>query len=177
MAEVGKIRLQGRGRRDRTMREDRLLRIGEVAKRTGTTLRTVRYYEQLGLIRHFARTKGGFHLYFEDDCQKIQFIKNLQMLGTPLAQIRRLLDRRQQAECGAQTASEIIEILARQLDAVEERVAIYHQMKESIRRTMAILQVCKECPLKPSREVCCRCDAVTSMNEVPLAMQALIAAS
>lgn len=159
------------------MGDEGLLRIGELAKRTGTTLRTIRYYEQLGLINHFARTRGGFHLYYPDDCQKIQFIKSLQLLGTPLAQIGRLLERRRRAESGAEGAPEIIEILGRQLAEIETRVAIYRQMRDSIRQTLEILQVCKECPLKPSKEVCCRCDAVTSIKEVPLPMQAMIAAS
>ena len=159
------------------MGDDGLLKIGELARRTGTTLRTIRYYEQLGLISHFARTKGGFHLYYPDDCQKIQFIKDLQRLGTPLSQIRRLLERRRVASSGAEGAPEIIEILSGQLAEIEGRVAIYRQMQESIRQTMEILRVCKECPLKPSKEVCCRCDAVTSLKELPLPMQAMIAAS
>ena len=159
------------------MAEDGLLKIGELARRTGTTLRTIRYYQQLGLINHSARTKGGFHLYFPEDCKTIQFIKTLQMLGTPLSEIRRLLDQRPTAESAAEAAPEIIEILERQLDEIGERVAAYRQVQESIRQTMEILQVCKTCPLKPSREVCCRCDTITSMKEVPLPMQALIAAS
>ncbi len=159
------------------MGENGLLKIGELARRTGTTLRTVRYYEQLGLITHSTRTKGGFHLYCADDCQKILFIKNLQRLGTPLSQIRRLLERRRIASSGAEGAPEIIEILCGQLTEIEGRVAIYHQMQESIRQTLEILQSCKACPLKPSKEVCCRCDAVTSLKELPLPMQAMIAAS
>jgi DNA-binding transcriptional MerR regulator len=159
------------------MAEDGLLKIGELAKRTGTTLRTIRYYQQLGLINHSARTKGVFHLYLPDDSKTIQFIKSLQRLGTPLSQIRRLLDQRARAETGAEAAPEIIEILERQLEEIGARVAAYRQTQESIRRTMEILQVCNGCPLKPSREVCCRCDTITSMKEVPLPMQALIAAS
>ena len=159
------------------MGDDGLLKIGELARRTGATLRTIRYYEQLGLISHFARTKGGFHLYYPDDCQKIQFIKDLQRLGTPLSQIRRLLERRRVASSGAEGAPEIIEILSGQLAEIEGRVAIYRQMQEPIRQTMEILRVCKECPLKASKEVCCRCDAVTSLKELPLPMQAMIAAS
>ena len=159
------------------MGHDGLLRIGELAKRTGTTLRTVRYYEQLGLINHFTRTKGGFHLYYPDNCQKIQFIRNLQILGTPLAEIRRLLARRANAKSGAEAAPEMIEILERQLREIEVRVATYRQMKESIRQTLEILQVCQECPLKPSKEVCCQFDVITSMKEVPLPMLAMIAAS
>ncbi len=159
------------------MAEDGLLRIGELAKRTGTTLRTIRYYEQLGLIHHSARTKGGFHLYFPDECTKVRFIKSLQLLGTPLAKIRRLLERRREANSGAGAAPEIMKILARQLEEIDARVAVYRQMQQAIRQTLGILEVCQECPLKPSKEVCCQCDAVTSMQEVPLPMQALIAAS
>ena len=159
------------------MAGDGLLKIGELAKRTGTTLRTIRYYEQLGLVNHSARTKGGFHLYFSDECHKIEFIKKLQLLGTPLVEIRRLLERRREGESGAGTAPEIIEILSRRLEEIETRVDVYRQIRDAIHQTLGILEVCKECPLKPSKEVCCRCDAVTSMKEVPLPMQALIAAS
>jgi MerR family Zn(II)-responsive transcriptional regulator of zntA len=159
------------------MGDDGLLKIGELAKRTGTTLRTIRYYEQLGLISHYARTKGGFHLYYPDDCRTIEFIKNLQLLGAPLAEIKRLLERRREAASGAEGAREIKEILSRQLTEIQARVATYHQMQESIRRTLDLLQVCTGCPLKPSRAVCCQCDAVIAMKEVPLPMQAMIAAS
>jgi MerR family Zn(II)-responsive transcriptional regulator of zntA len=175
----GNMETGGAGKRTKVtgMGDDGLLKIGELAKRTGTTLRTIRYYEQLGLISHFARTKGGFHLYYPDDCQTIRFIKSLQLLGRPLAEIRRLLQRRRGAGSGAEGTPEIMEILGKQLGEIEARVAIYHQIKESIRETLDILQACKECPLKPSRDVCCRCDVVTSIREVPLPMQAMIAAS
>ena len=159
------------------MAENGLLKIGELARRTDTTLRTIRYYEQLGLINHSARTKGGFHLYFQDECYKIEFIKKLQLLGTPLVEIGRLLERRREGESGAGAAPEIIEILSERLGEIEARVAVYRQMQEAIRQTLGILEVCKECPLKPSKKVCCRCDAVALMKEVPLPMQALIAAS
>ena len=159
------------------MGEDGLLKIGEVAKRTRTTLRTVRYYEQLGLISHFARTKGGFHLYYPDDCRTIEFIKRLQRLGIPLARIKRLLERRRHAESGAAAATEIVQILNRELGELEERVATYREMEDAIRHTLNILETCKGCPLKPSREICCQCDAVTSVKELPLPMQAMIAAS
>src|SRR3970282_1954072 len=95
------------------MAEDGLLKIGELAKRTGTTLRTIRYYQQLGLINHSARTKGGFHLYFPDDCKTIQFIKSLQMLGIPLSQIRRLLHQRLAAESGAEAGPGVIDLFER----------------------------------------------------------------
>src|SRR3989337_1273366 len=67
--------------------DGRLMRIGDLAKKAGTTMRTIRYYEQLGLIAPVARTKGGFRLYEEDEVRKLRVIKNLQHLETPLAQV------------------------------------------------------------------------------------------
>jgi DNA-binding transcriptional MerR regulator len=55
----------------------RLMRIGDLAKKAGTTMRTIRYYEQLGLIAPTARTRGGFRLYEEDELRKLRLIKSL----------------------------------------------------------------------------------------------------
>ncbi len=48
-----------------------LMQIGELARKAGITLRTVRYYEQLGLIKHAVRTKGGFRLYHGEELRKL----------------------------------------------------------------------------------------------------------
>ena len=59
------------------------MRIGDLAKRAGTTMRTIRYYEQRGLIEPARRTKGGFRLYQEEELRKLRLIKNLQLLAIP----------------------------------------------------------------------------------------------
>ncbi len=63
------------------------IRIGELAKRAGTTMRTIRYYEQRGLITPAARTKGGFRLYAEQNVQRLLLIKQLQLQNLPLAEV------------------------------------------------------------------------------------------
>ncbi len=68
------------------------LRIGEVAQRTGVTARTLRYYEELGLLRPSGRSPGGARRYAEDDVAVVLRIRELQdLMGFDLQTIRRIV--------------------------------------------------------------------------------------
>ncbi len=68
---------------------DAYLQIGEVAERTGVTQRTLRYYEEKGLLKPPSRLDGGFRLYSEEDVLRVEKIKRLQtLLGFTLADIK-----------------------------------------------------------------------------------------
>ncbi len=69
------------------------LQIGEVAQRTGVTQRTLRFYEEKGLLRPPSRMDGGFRLYSEDDVKRVEHIRRLQdLLGISLADIKDMVD-------------------------------------------------------------------------------------
>lgn len=68
--------------------------IGEVAERVGLSLRTVRYYEEVGLIEPSDRTAGGFRLYTDDDVARLDLIKKMKPLGFSLEEMRDLLELR-----------------------------------------------------------------------------------
>ncbi len=71
----------------------RLLRIQEVAATLGLTARTIRYYEELGLLTPAARSDGDYRLYDEDDVERLQFIKDLRdEAGFSLAEISQMLE-------------------------------------------------------------------------------------
>jgi MerR family transcriptional regulator, repressor of the yfmOP operon len=72
---------------------ERFFLIGEAAERTGLTQRTIRYYEELGLLSPPSRTHGDFRLFSEGDIQRLQEISRLkQLLGFTLAEIRKIAD-------------------------------------------------------------------------------------
>jgi DNA-binding transcriptional MerR regulator len=154
-----------------------LMRIGDLAKEAGTTLRTVRYYEQLGLIAPASRTKGGFRLYAEEELRKLRLIKNLQLLNIPLAQVKAFFDQRHRGRVAADIAPGIRGVLKQQLREMEDRIAQYRVMQESVQETLEILECCSECPLEPGPEVCARCPVITSRARIPLHMQAVIEAA
>lgn len=68
-----------------------LLQIGQVAERTGLSLRTIRFYEENGLVRPTTRSDGGFRLYSDDDVARLEVIKRMKPLGFTLDEMQELL--------------------------------------------------------------------------------------
>jgi MerR family transcriptional regulator, repressor of the yfmOP operon len=78
---------------------DRLLRIAEVAEGTGLTPRSIRYYEEMGLLAPAARSEGDYRLYDAGDVERLLFIRGLRDdAGFSLAEIRQLLEDEQARE-------------------------------------------------------------------------------
>jgi MerR family transcriptional regulator, copper efflux regulator len=78
----------------------RTYQIGEVTDRVGLSLRTVRYYEEVGLVAPSDRTAGGFRLYTEVDIERLIMAKELKPLGFSLDEVRTVLDLVTTAEEG-----------------------------------------------------------------------------
>ncbi|MCT2593121.1 MerR family transcriptional regulator [Streptomyces sp. N2-109] len=71
---------------------ERQMQIGEVAERTGLSLRTIRHYEDVGLVIPSARSKGGFRLYTEADVERLMVIRRMKPLDFSLEEMRDLLE-------------------------------------------------------------------------------------
>lgn len=69
----------------------RQMQIGEVAELTGLSLRTIRYYEEVGLVVPGARSQGGFRLYAESDVERLKAVKRMKPLNLQLDEMRELL--------------------------------------------------------------------------------------
>ena len=67
-----------------------MMQIGDLANRVGVTARTIRYYEELGLIEPEERTGGGFRLYSDAQLRRLKIIQSLKELGFDLERIRDL---------------------------------------------------------------------------------------
>src|SRR5712692_1172200 len=76
-----------------TKRSERLYKTAEFAKLAGVTVRTLHYYDRLGLLKPSARTAKGYRLYGERDFARLQQIVTLKFIGFPLKQIKRILNR------------------------------------------------------------------------------------
>ena len=125
--------------------------IGEVADRTGVTQRTLRFYEEKGLLRPPERMDGGFRLYSENDVTRIGYIKQLQdLLGFTLSEIKDMVEaedllqqmsatRRPDRELHErlQRSEQIIGALTKQLDVVDHKVEHLTLLREELRAKMA----------------------------------------
>ncbi|MBT2442806.1 MerR family transcriptional regulator [Streptomyces sp. ISL-36] len=96
------------------------MQIGEVAARTELSLRTIRHYEETGLVIPSARSQGGFRLYTENDVSRLMVIRRMKPLGFTLDQMRDLLDATDRLDADAQ-------LDAGEREALLERVRSYQQ--------------------------------------------------
>lgn len=120
--------------------------IEQVAAQTGLTKRTLRYYEEVGLLPPAGRTEGNYRRYTQEDIQRLERIKNLRnLLGFSLADIREMLgaedERLQIKEAYRQeteAASKVVqldhsdELLRRQLELIEQKIAGLEQMRAAL---------------------------------------------
>lgn len=125
---------------------DGYFRIEQVAARTGLTKRTLRYYEEIGLLAPPTRTEGGYRLYSEQDIQHLELIKRLRdLLGFSLAEIREMAEaeeERQQLRAVSHQETDprarlavlnrSSELTRRQLAIVEEKLAGLHEMRANL---------------------------------------------
>ncbi|MET2715039.1 MerR family transcriptional regulator [Streptomyces carpaticus] len=100
--------------------DSRHMQIGEVAARTELSLRTIRHYEETGLVTPSARSQGGFRLYTEADVARLMVIRRMKPLGFTLDQMRDLLDATDRLDAG--TAADAAEHAA-----LLERVRTYER--------------------------------------------------
>ncbi|GGA58117.1 MerR family transcriptional regulator [Pseudoclavibacter endophyticus] len=68
-----------------------MMHIGELAERTGLSLRTIRHYDEIGLLTPSGRSQGGFRLYTEGDYERLMLIRRMKPLGYSLEQSADLL--------------------------------------------------------------------------------------
>jgi MerR family transcriptional regulator, thiopeptide resistance regulator len=100
-----------------------LLRVGELAKRTGVTVRALHHYDSIGLLRPSGRSEGGYRLYDRDDVARLHGIQTLRQMGVPLAEVAQLLD----GGPGSLQA-----ILARQVSTLDQEIARTQALRERL---------------------------------------------
>ncbi|MEX2291548.1 MAG: MerR family transcriptional regulator [Mycobacteriales bacterium] len=98
------------------------VQIGDVAERTGLSLRTIRWYEEVGLVPPSARTSGGFRLYTDGDIERLELVKRMKPLDFTLEEMRDLLTTVDQLDDPATPAA--------QQSALRERLVMYRELAD-----------------------------------------------
>ena len=93
------------------------MRIGELAAVTGTTTKTLRFYEDSGLLHPAGRTRSGYREYGDDAVARLGFIRRGRAAGLTLAQIREVLEVRDRGSAPCAHVAELLAVRLRDLDA------------------------------------------------------------
>lgn len=105
------------------------MRIGELAKRAGTDVETVRYYEKSGLLAEPARNAAGYREYKEEHQEQLQFIRHCRSLQIGLADIRVLLDLKRNPSAGCQ---EVNALLDHHINRIQEQMAELRALEQQL---------------------------------------------
>jgi DNA-binding transcriptional MerR regulator len=108
-------------------------RIGELAAKVGLTERTIRYYEERGLLESVKRLDGGQRVYTDDDVRRLKFIQKLKVLGLSLAEMQELETLYGRHHTNAKVLPRLIELLDAHLATVSERLGELTALRDEIR--------------------------------------------
>lgn len=134
--------------------ENQFLKIGELSKIAGITVRTIRYYEELGLITPTELSVGGFRLYSENDLNRILFLKRFKELGLSLEEIKTLILGSQPGETKSQRINASYSMLENQLKKIIDKITELQKSKEIIEKGLETLDTCKRCSLETCELSC-----------------------
>jgi len=113
------------------------LSIADVCAETGLSPRTVRYYEELGLLPGVRRRAGGRRVYGPDELERLRFIQRLQILGLPLAEIRDLNDVHAIAGSTSAMLERLDQVLAKRLGELDARIGELSGLRDQIEKYRA----------------------------------------
>lgn len=111
------------------MSDARTMHIGEVADRTSLSLRTLRHYDEIGLVNPSGRTEGGFRLYTDDDVRRVLLIRRMKPLGYSLEQMGDLLRVLDGAASPSDDAEARTVLRDFRVDAAERRDRLARQLE------------------------------------------------
>jgi len=106
-----------------------LLRIGQLARESGFTAKTLRYYEDVGLLRPAARGSNGYRLYAHESLPRLRLVRRAKGLGLPLADIRAILEI---TDDGRAPCEHVLTVVERALARIERQMQQLRSMRAEL---------------------------------------------
>ena len=144
-----------------------LLKIGDLAKQAGKTVRAIHLYEEMGLLQPVTRSSGGFRLYDASAVERVRWIELLHAMGFSLHDMRDVLRMWWNAEQGPEAMQRLRGLFERKL--ADTRVALrrHQQLERELLDGLAYLRACGVCETHESTMGCVRCEHDHGMSGEP----------
>jgi len=115
------------------------LRIGEVARRTGLPVKTIRYYCDEGLLQPRARSESGYRLFDEENLAELTIIRSLRAMDVSIPELARILEVRRAGVCNCSVLKDSI---AAKIESINLRINELASMKDELARLLGSWQDC-----------------------------------
>jgi len=145
-----------------------LIKVGDLARRTGKTVRAIHLYEELGLLSAPVRSKGGFRMYSGDGVKRIEWIQKLQDMGFSLTEIKAFLRVWEESATAPDAMATVREIFTDKLRETRETISRLSLLADELTESLAYLERCRSCSPDQGQGGCCSCENHGDDREVPL---------
>lgn len=152
---------------DKVNQESRLMKIGEIAEKSGMTPRSIRYYEEIGLLRPKDRSDGRYRLYGDSELTRLEYIRRLADAGLSLADISALFRVWEASESGDERRTLMLKAAVVYRDCLDRKRRAIEFAKRELDLLLDSVENCNGCRLRPAKEVCGECEVVLSRATLP----------
>src|SRR5258705_1605207 len=141
-----------------TKEDPKLMRVGELAKAVGKTVRAMHLYEELGLLEPRARSEGGFRMYGPEAVDRIHWIVKLQAIGFTLAEIQGFVGDFEGAGSGREATARVRALFTQKQSQIREQIIQLQVIENDLSEALTYLDSCQTCTDDYAPAACGECD-------------------
>lgn len=121
------------------------MRVGELAKAVGKSVRAIHLYEEMGLVKPTERSAGGFRLFDDSAVDRIRWILNLQAIGFSLSEIQEFVRQFEEAASGQAATGHVREVFESKLAEVRAQLEQLQSIESDLVDSLDYLESCQQC--------------------------------
>ncbi len=145
----------------------KILQVGDLAREAGKTVRAIHLYEELGLLRPHARSKGRYRLYGPEALVRIRWIGKLQELGLSLNDIRAVVKEWEGSPTAPGAMARMREVYRNKLRETREQIKRLHALERELAASLDYLETCDTCDPARLLSACSSCDLHACSSSPP----------
>jgi DNA-binding transcriptional MerR regulator len=136
----------------------KLLRVGELARKAGKSVRALHLYEELGLLKPVHRTRGGFRLFHPGSVARVEWISKLQDAGFSLTAIKDFLHDIEIERAAPEAMARVREVFEAKLSETREARRRLEKLEADLVASLAYLDGCRNCQPQQEKHECGECN-------------------
>jgi len=145
----------------------RTLRVGELARSAGKTVRALHLYEELGLLVPVERSKGGYRLYDGDSVTRVRWIGKLQEMGFSLSDIQTMSRQWEQSGSAPGAMARVEGLLKEKLAETREQIERLQALETELHASLEYLRTCPTCSPNQLIDACATCELHPETEQAP----------
>jgi DNA-binding transcriptional MerR regulator len=151
-----------------------LIRVGDLARQTGKTVRAIHLYEEQGLLAPATRSSGGFRLYEASAVERVRWIDLLHGLGFSLHEMRELIAGWWGSGLGPEAMASLRSLFVRKLEETRETIVRHQQLERELTEGLRYLETCRVCATPAAVTGCASCQQDHGMSAEPALVAGII---